>query len=149
MAAPDPDRASADGAAMTRRTRLAWWAAVLVTLSTAAVVPATVASAATTITIRGTAAGRVFDGVGAVSGGGGNSKLLYDYAEPQRGQILDYLFRPGYGASIQLFKTEIGGDANSTDGAEPSHMHSADDQNYNRGYEWWLMSAAKARNPGI
>ena len=31
----------------------------------------------------------------------------------------------------------------STDGAEASHMHSAHDENYNRGYEWWLMTEAK------
>lgn len=31
----------------------------------------------------------------------------------------------------------------STDGTESSHMHTADDQNYNRGYEWWLMTEAK------
>ena len=30
-----------------------------------------------------------------------------------------------------------------TDGAEASHMHSANDENYNRGYEWWLMTEAK------
>ena len=29
------------------------------------------------------------------------------------------------------------------DGTEASHMHSADDENYNRGYEWWLMTEAK------
>jgi O-glycosyl hydrolase len=111
--------------------------------------PATPAQAATTITISGTAGGRTFDGVGAVSGGGGNSKLLFDYPEPQRSQILDYLFKPGYGANIQHFKVEIGGDANSTSGAEKSHMHTATDQNYNRGYEWWLMTEAKRRNPNI
>ena len=44
-------------------------------------------------------AGRTFDGVGAISGGGGNSRLLIDYPEPQRSQILDYLFKPGYGAA--------------------------------------------------
>ena len=55
---------------------------------------ATTASAieATTVTIDGNATGRVFDGVGAISGGGGNSRLLFDYPEPQRTQILDYLF---------------------------------------------------------
>ena len=30
-----------------------------------------------------------------------------------------------------------------TDGTEPSHMHSATDINYQRGYEWWLMTEAK------
>ena len=28
-------------------------------------------------------------------------------------------------------------------------MHTATDQNFNRGYEWWLMTQAKARNPNI
>jgi hypothetical protein len=28
-------------------------------------------------------------------------------------------------------------------------MHSPDDLNYKRGYEWWLMSEAKKRNPDI
>src|SRR5882724_3751970 len=47
------------------------------------------AAVTTTITIDGTSAGRTFDGVGAISGGGGNSRLLFDYPEPQRTQILD------------------------------------------------------------
>jgi O-glycosyl hydrolase len=131
------------------RIRLRWLVALLMVAAGMVVLPGQPASAATSVTISGSGAGRLLDGVGAVSGGGGNAKLLYDYPEPQRSQILDYLFKPGYGASVQLFKVEIGGDANSTDGAEPSHMHTADDQNYNRGYEWWLMSEAKARNPEI
>jgi O-glycosyl hydrolase len=106
-------------------------------------------SASQTITIDGTGAGRVFDGIGAVSGGGGNSRLLFDYAEPYRSQILDYLFKPQFAAALQILKVEIGGDMNSTDGAEASHMHTANDVACNRGYEWWLMKAAKARNPAI
>ncbi|PWI12853.1 galactosylceramidase [Streptomyces sp. Act143] len=105
------------------------------------------ARAATSITLNGTSGGRTFDGVGAISGGGGNSRLLIDYPEPQRGQVLDYLFRPGYGASLQMLKAEIGGDTNSTSGAEPSHQHTRSDLNCDRGYEWWLMEQAKARNP--
>jgi hypothetical protein len=93
--------------------------------------------------------GRVFDGVGAISGGGGNSRLLIDYPEPQRSQILDFLFKPHYGANIQILKVEIGSDMDSTDGAESSHMHTASDEDYHRGYEWWLMEQAKARNPNI
>ncbi|SCF27355.1 RICIN domain-containing protein [Micromonospora mirobrigensis] len=107
------------------------------------------AAAATTVTINGGATGRTLDGVGAISGGGGNSRLLYDYPEPQRSQILDYLFKPGYGASVQIMKVEVGGDTNSTSGAEPSHRHTASDLDCNRGYEWWLMEQAKARNPNI
>jgi hypothetical protein len=30
-----------------------------------------------------------------------------------------------------------------SDGSESSHMHTAYDQNYNRGYEWWIMKEAK------
>jgi hypothetical protein len=111
--------------------------------------PPAAQAATTTVTIDGTAPGRTFDGVGAISGGGGNSRLLIDYPEPQRSQILDYLFKPGYGASVQLLKVEIGGDTNSTSGAEPSHQHSAGDLNCGRGYEWWLLEQAKARNPNL
>jgi len=106
-------------------------------------------SGAQTVIIEGGGLGRTFDGLGAISGGGGNSRLLIDYPEPNRSEILDYLFKPNYGASLQILKVEIGGDANSTSGAEPSHMHSASDENYYRGYEWWLMEQAKARNPDI
>ncbi|MFD0578484.1 ricin-type beta-trefoil lectin domain protein [Dactylosporangium darangshiense] len=107
------------------------------------------AHAATAITINGASGGRVLDGVGAVSGGGGNSRLLIDYPEPQRSDILDYLFKPGFGAAMQVMKVEIGGDTNSTSGAEPSHEHTRGSINCNRGYEWWLMEQARARNPRI
>ena len=106
-------------------------------------------AATPTIRIDGNSAGRTFDGVGAISGGGGNSRLLIDYPEPQRSRILDYLFKPGYGAALQILKVEIGGDTNSTDGSESSHEHARGDINCNAGYEWWLMEQAKARNPNI
>ncbi|MFD8496718.1 ricin-type beta-trefoil lectin domain protein [Amycolatopsis sp. NPDC059657] len=112
-------------------------------------VAATPASAATSITINGSSGGRVFDGVGAISGGGGNSRLLIDYPEPERGQILDYLFKPGAGASLQSLKIEIGGDTNSTSGAEPSIEHTRGVINCDVGYEFWLAGQAKARNPNI
>jgi len=35
--------------------------------------------------------GRQYDGIGAISGGGATSRLLYDYIEPYRSQILDYV----------------------------------------------------------
>jgi hypothetical protein len=105
-------------------------------------------AAQTTNLLDGAVEGRVYDGHGAVSAGA-SSRLLIDYPEPERSQILDYLFKPGYGAALQHLKVEIGGDVNSTDGCEPSHMHSRTDTNYNRGYEWWLMKEAKARNPNI
>ncbi|XP_019958630.2 galactocerebrosidase isoform X1 [Paralichthys olivaceus] len=93
--------------------------------------------------------GRVFDGVGGLSGGGATSRLLVNYAEPYRSQILDFLFKPNFGASLHILKVEIGGDAQTTDGTEPSHMHYENDENYFRGYEWWLMKEAKKRNPNI
>ncbi len=44
---------------------------------------------------------------------------------------------------------EIGGDAQSTDGSEASHMHTRDDLSCTRGYENWLITEAKKRNPAI
>ncbi|XP_067099054.1 galactocerebrosidase isoform X2 [Osmerus mordax] len=93
--------------------------------------------------------GRVFDGIGGLSGGGATSRLLVNYAEPYRSQILDYLFKPNFGASLHILKVEIGGDAQTTDGTEPSHKHYENDENFFRGYEWWLMKEAKRRNPNI
>lgn len=107
------------------------------------------ATVSTSIAINGQGTGKTFDGIGAISGGGGNTRLLIDYPEPYRSQILDYLFKPGYGADLQILKVEVGGDTNSTDGSEPSYMHTATDQNFGRGYEWWLMTQAKMRNPNI
>lgn len=111
--------------------------------------PAAQAATATSITVDGSGTGRTFDGVGAISGGGGNTRLLIDYPEPQRSQILDYLFKPGYGASLQSLKTEIGGDTNTTDGAEASHEHTQGVVDCDQGYEWWVAKQAKARNPDI
>ena len=93
--------------------------------------------------------GRRFDGIGGLSGGGSTSKLLVSYPTNFRSEILDYLFKPNFGASLQIIKVEIGGDAQSTDGTESSHMHETWDENYQRGYEWWLMTEAKKRNPNI
>ena len=62
-----------------------------------------------TIVIDGGLPGPVFQGIGAISGGGGNSRLLIDYPAREREQILDYLFTPHFGASLQLLKLEIGG----------------------------------------
>lgn len=92
--------------------------------------------------------GRTYEGMGSLSAGA-SSRLLIDYPEPQRSQILDYLFKPQYGASLNHLKTEIGGDVNSTCGTEPSFQHTRGEKNFQRGYEWWLMKEAKKRNPNI
>ena len=106
-------------------------------------------SAQTNITLDAARAGRAFEGFGSVSGGGNTSRLLPDYPDPERKQILDYLFKPQFGASLNELKVEVGGDINSTEGSEPSHMHTRTDENYTRGFEWWLMEQAKDRNPNI
>jgi hypothetical protein len=110
----------------------------------------TATGASTSVTINGKArSGSVFDGVGAISGGGGDSRLLIDYPEPQRTQILQYLFKPGYGADVQILKIEIGGDGEATDGAEPSFEHTKGQINCNAGYEMWLAKQARELNPHI
>lgn len=94
--------------------------------------------------------GMRFDGVGAISGGGATSKLLMDYDPDVASDILDYLFLPNFGASLHMLKVEIGGDADATEGAEPSHRHFKEDVgNFERGYEWWMMTEARKRNPNI
>jgi Glycosyl hydrolase family 59 len=103
----------------------------------------------TAVTVNGAGGDRLYQGVGAVLGGGGNARYLMDYPEPERGQILDYLFKPGYGAALQLLKLEIGGGANSTDGAEPSVEPVRGQVNCDAGYEFSIARQAVARNPGI
>jgi hypothetical protein len=108
----------------------------------------------TTIIIDAGSPGRVFEGIGALSAGA-SSRLLADYPEVRRSEILDVLFKPKYAASLQHLKVEIGGDINSTDGTEPSHARSRDElvhprkEYFERGYEWMLMKEAGRRNPGI
>ncbi len=100
------------------------------------------------VVLDGQSPGQTYDGIGAVSAGA-SSRLLIDYPEPYRSRILDYLFKPDYGASLQHLKVEIGADVNSTDGSEPAHMRGRFDHDYSRGYEWWLMKEAQRRNPKI
>lgn len=100
------------------------------------------------IAVDGASSGKVFDGIGATSAGG-PSRMLIDYPSAERSKILDLLFKPNYGASLQMLKVEIGGDSNVGPGSESSHMRTATDENYNRGYEWWLMEEARRRNPKI
>jgi hypothetical protein len=106
------------------------------------------------VRVDGKSGGRVFEGIGALSAGA-SSRLLPDYPEQERSDILDLLFRPDFGASLQHLKVEIGGDINSTDGSEPSHARTREEflhplpEYFGRGYEWWLMEEAKKRNPRV
>jgi hypothetical protein len=105
-------------------------------------------NAPTAYVVNGSKTAFEFDGHGGLSAGG-TSRLLIDYPKKEQGEILDYLFKPNFGASLGVLKLEIGGDAQSTDGTEPSHMHSRDDLSCSRGYEGWLAKEARARNPEI
>lgn len=110
---------------------------------------AATAAATVDIILDPSSPGKMFEGIGAASGGGATSRLLIEYPEPQRTQILDYLFKPQYGASLQLLKVEIGSDGNSTEGSEPTHARSPGERDFSRGYEWWLVREARRRNPAI
>ena len=97
---------------------------------------------------------RPFDGHGGLSAGA-SSRLLYDYEEPYRSDVLDYLYKPNWGAQLTICKVEIGGDVQSTNGAEASHMHTSKDLNYHRGCAnslaplpaLWLTRARRCRRP--
>jgi len=103
--------------------------------------------AAESVTLNSANLGRTYDGLGGLESYG---KLLFDYPEQQRNEILDYLFLPNYGASLQILKMTIGCDGNDAGGSWPSHRRSLDETpNYNRGYGWWMMKEAKKRNPNI
>jgi galactosylceramidase len=95
------------------------------------------------------ASARRFDGIGATSAGA-SSRLLKDYPAKQKSEIYDLLFKPKFGAGLQMIKVEIGGDSVSSCGVEPSHMHSENEEpNFERGYEWEILVEAKKRNPNI
>jgi galactosylceramidase len=108
----------------------------------------------TVISITDDGKGRIYEGIGALSAGA-SSKLLADYPEEQRKKVLDLLFKPKFGASLQQVKVEIGGDVNSTDATEPSHARTKEEflnpepAFYQRGYEWMIMEEARKRNPSI
>jgi galactosylceramidase len=92
---------------------------------------------------------RVYDGIGGLSGGGATSALLQSYPPGPQAEILDLLFKPKAGASLDILKIEIGSDDETTNGCEACHMRTPTEVNCNRGYEWWLLKEAKIRNPAI
>jgi hypothetical protein len=90
-----------------------------------------------------------YEGVGALSGGGGTTRLLIDYPPALQSDIFDALFTPGAGASLQIVKVEQGGDSESTEGVEQSTERFRGDYNCSRGYEWLVLTEARKRNPAI
>lgn len=110
--------------------------------------PSSAPSAAQQYIINGGNVSDEFDGHGGLSAGA-TTRLLVDYPEKERAEILDYLFKPGFGASLGVLKLEIGGDTQSTCGTEPSPMHARGQVDCAAGYEGWLAREARARNPEI
>ena len=106
--------------------------------------------AQTIISLNAKDKGRVFEGIGAVSAGA-SSRNLIDYPPKQRSEVLDFLFKPKFGAGFQHLKVEIGSGENSTCGSEPSHAITRGEMlnPKPRGYEFWLMAEARKRNPKI
>jgi galactosylceramidase len=103
-----------------------------------------------TVVVDGNSPGRTFQGIGMVSAGG-TSDLLMDYPEPYRSDVLDFLFKPKFGAAMQHVKVEIGGGENSTCGSEATHAVVESEKNapINRGYEIRLLGEGRARNPKL
>ncbi len=104
--------------------------------------------AATTITVSGSDSGRTYEGVGAVFSNG-MTRLLMDYPANQREDILDFLFKAKFGASLQHVKVEIGADVNTSAGTEPSHMRSSGVVDITRGSNLWLAKQAHDINTSI
>jgi hypothetical protein len=94
------------------------------------------------------AVGPEFDGLGGCSAGTG-PRLLVDYPEPARSTLLDFLFLPNHGASLDIIKLEIGGEGDSTTGTESSHEPQPGVFDFHSGYEWFMMAEAVKRNPNI
>jgi galactosylceramidase len=88
-------------------------------------------------------------GVGGI-GGGGSAKLLMDYDATTRDLILDFLFLPNLGASLQILQVEIEGDGNGGWGSSSSYSHSPESGVFLGGASSiWLASEARKRNPKI
>lgn len=79
----------------------------------------TVVAADSPIVLSSSAIAHTFTGHGGLSAGA-SSRLLRDYPDAQKADILDLLFLPKWGLGLNIIKVEIGGDAQSTDGTEPS-----------------------------
>lgn len=109
------------------------------------------------------AAGRRYDGLGGLSGGGATSAYLMAYPPKQRSDILDALFLPGGPASLSILKVEvrcqrsrhrtiltcsadaplpvvgahtveqIGSDDETTNGCEASHQRTPEEVDCHRG----------------
>jgi hypothetical protein len=93
-----------------------------------------------------------FRGLGAITGNN-SSRLLMDYKElnpDDYWEMMNLLFKPGYGAGITHVKLEFGTDVNSSSGTEPSTMRFEDETaNVRRGAGFMFAADAKSINPDI
>ncbi len=104
--------------------------------------------AGTVVKVDGQGPSRAFLGIGMVNSSG-SSKLLQDYPEARRREVLDLLFKPKFGAGLQLVKNEIGADNNSSSGTEPSHWRDPSETATARGVNFWIAREAGRRNPSM
>ena len=103
------------------------------------------------IVLNGSAPGLRYDGYWAMAVNGA-ARLLFEYPEPVRTQLLDLFFVPrGKGTAWQALKVEIGGDVESSYGSMTSYMHTptVSDASFKRGVIWWLIAEARKRNPTL
>ena len=74
-----------------------------------------------------------------------NKELLPRIINIETNEMLDLLFKPRFGLSLQHLKVEIGCDGDTTQGSEPTHARSETDVSFDRGYEIWFMQQAVKR----
>ena len=93
-----------------------------------------------------------YDGLGGLDSVGG-ARLLFEYPEPIRTQMLDLIFTPNeQGCSWQILKSEINGDTDTSYGSGSSFLHNRNDTNpnqWNHGTHHWSLTEALKRNPNI
>lgn len=93
-----------------------------------------------------------FRGLGVVTGNN-SSRLLIDYkaASPDSyWEIMNLLFKPGYGAGLTHIKIELGADINSSSGTEPCVKRTENEKvDITRGAGFIFAADAKKINPDI
>ena len=96
-----------------------------------------------------TALGLSFEGIGGLNGGNG-ARLLANYPEQQRSEVLDLLFKPGLGCALDILKVELGADGFAANaGGEPAIRHRKGGPLAFNGTNFFLMREAVKRNPNI
>lgn len=103
------------------------------------------------ITIDGNSMGKVFRGLGMVSGNNSSRLLIdYKYEQPEKYQeILNHIFGKN-GLEITHFKLEMGADINSTSGTEPCvKRYENEPADVRRGAGFILAADARKINPEL